>query len=432
MNYLQRFWLSLALMLSVLWTSLHAQVAQPVPVTGLPQAAPESLGFDKDRLAKVPAKLQQLVDQKKVAGAVIAVARHGKLAMLEAKGMRDSQASQPMTTDTIFRIYSMSKPVTSVGLMMLVEQRKVQLDDPIETYLPEFADSKVFVGLEQSEVKTEPLKRKVTIRDLLRHTSGLTYGLFGNSKVDRMYRAAKVLSDDDNTQALVEKVAAIPLTDQPGERFQYGVSVDVMGRIIEVVSKQTLEQYLQAEIFEPLAMDDTGFFVPPESLDRFSTMYQTSLLGGLSASDRPATSRFASRPKMLSGGGGLVSTASDYLRFAQMVANGGTLDGVRILKNATVKQMTTNQLPRKAVPISVGSSKLPGVGFGLGFSVVVREISPTLMGRKDEYGWDGMASTHYWANPDQGLVVVVLSQRLPFSPQLKAIKPLLQAAIQTR
>ena len=401
-----------------------------VAVDPLPVAEPVECGLDPVKLNKVVPALQHFVDQGKIPGAVVAVARNGKLIMLQTVGYRNVADQKPMQEDTIFRIYSMSKPITSVAAMMLVERGKIKLEDPVSKYIPAFADSKVFLRMEGEEVVTEPLRRAITIRDLMRHTSGLTYGFFGNSKVDQLYREANVLSDEDDSSQLADKVARIPLMYQPGDSFQYGVSVDVLGRVVEVVSGMSLDDYFSENLFKPLGMRDTGFFVPEESMVRFATNYSSDGSGHLQVADAPASSRFSSRPKMLSGGGGLVSTIGDYLQFSQMMMNGGEFSGTRILTPESVAQMTRNQLPSKAIPIGVGGSKMPGVGFGLGFSVVVREQRRASVPLLGEYGWDGMASTHYWSSPASGLSVVVLTQVMPFSPQLEmAVRPLVYDAV---
>ncbi len=403
---------------------------QSKTTTPLPVADPASVGMDPEALDRIKPTLQGFVDEKKIPGAVVAVARRGKLVWLDSVGFQDIDAETPMQTDTVFRIYSMTKPVTSVAAMILVEQGKLKLDDPVSKYISEFAAARVFVSMDGDDVKTEPLQRAITIRDLMRHTSGLTYGFFGNSPVDQMYRKADVLSDSDDNEALAKKVAGIPSMYQPGTRFEYSVSVDVLGRVIEVVSGQTLDVFMRERIFEPLGMHDTGFYVAKESRRRLATNYSPQIGGGLKVSDASETSRFASKPKMLSGGGGLVSTASDYLRFAQMLLNGGELGGVRILEPETVATMTSNQLPTKAYPIQMIGIPMPGVGFGLGFSVVVEKKLPVWSEVVGEYGWDGMASTHFWSSADKELTVVVLTQHVPYSGQLKiAIKPLVYDAI---
>lgn len=394
----------------------------------LPTATPSEAGFDPERLRKVHAVMEQFVRDRAIAGGVVAVARDGKLVMMDAVGMQDVEAGIPMSTDSIFRIYSMTKPIASTAAMILVDRGIVKLDDPVAKYIPSFANAQVFAGKQDGKMITEPLRRAVTIRDLLRHTSGLTYGFFGNSAVDQLYRQSNVLSDDDDCKLLCEKVAKIPLMNQPGDRFQYGVSVDVLGRVIEVASGMTLDDFLRTEIFEPLGMEDTGFFVPEDKIVRMTVNYSSNSKGELEIADHPSESRFTKNPKMLSGGGGLVSTAGDYLRFAQMIANGGILDRNRILKAETVQSMTKDQLPTRAFPAGVGMP-MPGVGFGLGFSVVVnREGYPHPV--EGEYGWDGMASTHYFASPSKGFVVVALTQRYPFSSQVEdAIKPIIYGAL---
>ncbi len=395
--------------------------------TPLPTADPATVGIDPEKLSEVRTTIESFVDQDQIAGAVVAIARRGRLVAWHAFGMRDVDEATPMQTDSIFRIYSMTKPVASVAAMILVEQGKIKLDDPVARYIPEFAEARVYESKEGDEIATEPLQRAVTLRDLLRHTSGLTYGFLGNSPVDQMYREANVLSEENDIDQMSRNVAGIPLMCQPGSEFNYGVSVDVLGRVIEVASGQPLDLFMKEQIFDPLEMEDTGFFVPKDSHERFTSNYAPRPGGGLMRIDAPASSKFSEKPKLLSGGGGLVSTASDYMRFAQMILNGGELDGVRILKPETIKEMTKNQLPRSAFPVKVGGSTMEGVGFGLGFSVVV---DPGRLNVAGEYGWDGMASTHYWASKEKDIAVVVLTQRTPYTGQVKdAIKPIIYGAI---
>ena len=396
----------------------------------LVRANPGQCGLDPTKLQRVIPTLQRFVDQGEVPGAVVAVVRGNKLVMLDTVGYRDLANKLPMRENTIFRIYSMTKPVTSVAAMMLIEQGKIGLDDPVAKYLPEFGKAKVFAGKKDGQVQTVPLKRPVTIRDLMRHTSGLTYGFFGESEVDVLYREADVLSDDDTAAQLSAKVAAIPLMFQPGTKFQYSVSVDVLGRVIEIASGMPLDQYFQTQIFSPLGMVDTGFYVPKESIARFSTNYQKGTDGQLSIVDAPDTSRFTAKPRMLSGGGGLVSTVMDYLRFAQMLRNEGVYDGKRLLKAKSVSEMTRNQLPADAIPISVGGSQMPGMSFGLGLSVYVGNAKMGSVPLAGEYGWDGMASTSFWSSPESDITVVLLTQRFPYSPVLEmAVRPLVYQAV---
>jgi len=378
----------------------------------IPSAKPEEVGMSAAKLGELNPVVQKLVDENKVAGAITIVARKGKIVHFEAQGLRDIAAKKPMTKDTIMRIYSMSKPITSVAVMILVEQGKVQLDDPVATYLPEFKGLKVYNETEDGKPAYKAPKREMTVRDLLRHTSGLTYGIFGNSPVDQMYRKAKIIGSRNLTE-MVKKLGTMPLQYEPGAKWHYGVSTDVLGHLVEGVSGQTLDTFLQKYIFQPLDMKDTAFYVPNNKKDRFAACYGPDDKGGLRVTGEITSYRFLSSPSFLSGGGGLVSTARDYLRFCQMLLNKGKLDGVQILKPKTVERMTRNQLPP-----NVFSG--PGRGFGLGFSVQLK-ANPRNKNRTHvgEYGWGGAASTHFWISPKDELIVIALSQRMPYSSQLQ-------------
>ncbi len=376
---------------------------------------PLSGRIDRDRLAKVRPAVQELIDAKRIPGAVVLVARNGEIVLANAVGFRNIDDKAPMEKETLFRIYSMTKPITSVAVMMLVEQGKLSPTDPVAKYLPELGHVQVFAGMKDGEPVLEPPRRPMTIADLLRHTSGLTYGFFGNTYIDQRYREVDVLDRQSTLAEMVEKLGKIPLLHHPGERFAYSVSTDVLGRVIEVVSGRPLDTFFQEQIFGPLAMNDTGFFVPPANVSRFAANYRPAVLGGLALLDDPKTSEFLAKPKLLSGGGGLVSTAPDYLRFCQMLLNQGELDGKRLLKASTVYQMTTNQLPAQAYPISVGGPVREGIGFGFGFSVVVEKTEYTGPMRLGEYGWGGAASTHFWISPRDQLAVVANTQVMPFT-----------------
>ena len=363
------------------------------------------------------------------AGAIAIILRQGKVVYFKSFGLRDLEAEKPMEKDSILRFYSMTKPITTVAAMMLVEEGEIELDADVATYIPEFKNLKVFESKDGDELKVTDLERPVTIRDLMRHTSGLTYGFFGISAIDQAYLKAGVLASADSLQVTVEKLGKLPLLYQPATRFNYSVSTDMLGHLVEVVSGKSLGDFFQQRIFEPLNMTDTAFQVPKESVSRFATVYSPKAEGGLGVNDAAMTSRFVRKPAMCSGGGGLVSTARDYSRFCQMMLNGGELDGNRILKAATVADMTRDHLPASAFPISLGGTR-PGVGFGLGFSVVVKKPTPDSDARLGEYGWGGAASTHFWISKKDKLAVVLLSQRTPFTDQLEdAIKPLVYAAI---
>jgi CubicO group peptidase (beta-lactamase class C family) len=393
----------------------------------LPRARPEAVGLSADKLGRIKSVVQSAIDKKQTAGVVVLVARRGKVAYLESFGKMDVAADTAMPADVIVRIYSMTKPVTTVAALMLYEEGKLGLDDPVAKHLPEFKHVRVYAG---GPGKTVPAKREMTVRDLMRHTSGLTYGAFGNTPVDKLYVANKVGAPVGSLADLVSKLAKLPLQDHPGTRFRYSFSTDVLARIVEVVSGKPFDEFLRDRIFRPLDMHDTGFLVPAEKLGRFATAYRRGGKGGLEVADAPATSRFRSRPKLLSGGGGLVSTARDYARFCQMLLNGGQLQGKRLLREKTVRQMTTNQLPAGTPTMTVGSLRLPGLGFGLGVSVRLDAKTPKPDPAAGEYGWSGYASTYFWIAPKQELFAVVLQQLVPFNPELQvALKPVVYAAI---
>jgi len=390
----------------------------------LPTASPEDVGMSAEKLARIDDAIQSLVDNGKFAGNVIVVARRGKIVYAKPFGMMDIGAEKPMKMDTIFRIYSMSKPITTVAAMILVEEGKLKLDDPVATYLPEFANLKVYVK------DAEPVDpdRPMTVRDLMRHTSGLTYGHSGNTTIDRQYRDAKVLDRDADLATMTKKLGKIPLLYQPGEKWHYSVSVDVLGRVVEVAGGMPLDEFFQKRIFQPLDMKDTGFFVPEEKQDRFAANYGPGP-GGLKVIDDSKNSLYLTNPKMFSGGGGLTSTARDYTRFCQMILGGGQLDGTRLLREETVKNMTQNQLPDDVMPIALGEQR-DGFGFGLGFSVVVERSEwdpPAVVG---ESGWGGAASTHFWISHKHDLLVVALQQHMPYRRTVEnTVKPLVYDAV---
>ena len=376
----------------------------------IPIVAPEKVGMSSAKLAKVDTIVADLIEKQKLAGASVAIVRHGKLVYFKTFGKLDIEAGKPMRDDTIFRIYSMSKSITTAAALMLVDDGKLGLDDPVSKYIPAFKDAKVW-----SDHAAAPAKREPTVRDLMRHTAGLTYG-GGDAAPDKLFREAKILDRGTNLEMMGSRLGKIPLAYEPGTRWLYSVSVDVLGRVVEVASGLKFDAFLKRRLFEPLDLKDTGFFVPAEKAGRLATTYQSDGKGSLKVSDAPATSQFLKNPGQLSGGGGLVSTTRDYLRFLMMIANGGELDGRRLLKPETVALMTHNQLPAEAMPIAFGKQQRTGVGFGLGFSVRVAatpEWDPA--GPVGEYGWGGMASTHYWASPKHDLVVVTMEQTLPYS-----------------
>jgi CubicO group peptidase (beta-lactamase class C family) len=350
---------------------------------------PEALGFSASRLARIAAWQQAEVDAGALSGAVAAIARNGKVAYLRAVGYRDNAKTIPLKPDAIFWIASMTKPVTSVAAMMLVEEGKLDLAAPVYRYLPELKG--MMVGVEtkdpasgQSKLALEPQKSPMTVEDLLRHTSGLVYFDHGNTAVHKLYRESglyvKGLARDNTLKDFVSRLAQLPLAHQPGEVFEYGHSADVLGRVIEVASGQSLDQFLDSRLFRPLGMVDTGFWVPPEKVARLID----APLGAEILPDRDVT-----KPTTLfSGGGGLVSTAADYLRFCQMLLNSGELDGVRILSPATVRRMTTNSLPPD---IRFANGSTFGLGFGLR-SDAAWSVVPGSVGR---FYWSGVWGTYF-------------------------------------
>lgn len=389
-----------------------------------PVVAPEQVGLSSEKLAAVDQAMSGLIEEGKLPGGVVLVARHGKIAFLKSYGQKDLANSQPMTDDTIFRIYSMSKAVTSAAAMMLVDEGKIRLDDAVAVYIPEFKGAKVY-NADGNVAPTRP----PTVRDLLRHTAGLTYGVFGDSPVDRLYREAEVLKPTDTLAEMGAKVGAIPLEYDPGKGWKYSVASDVLGRVVEVASGQSLADFFESRIFQPLGMADSGFFVPKEKLKRFSTNYNLND-GRLSPIDIPVASPYRTPAKLASGGGGLVSTIRDYYRFLQMIANGGTYGKKRLLSEESVKLMTTNQLPEEAGWVRFGPQVRSGVGFGLGFSVRAEMSAWDPGGRVGEYGWGGAASTHYWVSPADDLIVITMEQVMPYSFSTEfAVKQLIYDAI---
>ena len=394
----------------------------------IPTAKPDDVGLSAEKLARIAPAMQALVDDHKVAGAITMIARRGKVVYFEAVGLRDVAAELPMERDAILRFYSMSKPISSVAVMMLVDAGKIDLDDPVSKHLPEFKSARVFVRANGDGFDTEPATREPTVRDLLRHTAGLTYGFFGNTPIDAKYNSVSVLAPSSTLAEMTQKLGELPLLYQPGTKWNYSVATDVLGRLVEVVSGQPLDTFFAEHIFRPLDMRDTGFFVPADKLSRFAATHAAAD-GKLTVTDAPATSAYRNRPTLLSGGGGLVSTARDYMRFCQMLAAGGELHGVRILRRETVAEMTKNQLPDSAFPIAFGPIQRPGVGFGLGFSVQVNR-DPLSAAHVGEYGWGGAASTHFWISPQDELVVIALQQFMPFSTLLEqTIKPIVYGAM---
>ncbi len=374
---------------------------------GLPMAAPEDVGVSAERLQEIAPTLQGYVDKGQLPGFLTVIARKGKIAHFETIGMRDVENKKPVEPDTIFRIYSMSKPITSVAVMVLYDEGRLQLDDPVEMYIPAFKDMKVY-NKEQTE--THAAKNKMTVKHLLTHTSGLTYG-WGDKPIDKLYGELKIFKRGSGLAEMAEKLGDIPLVFEPGERWNYGVSTDVLGYLVEVVSDMPFEEFLQTKIFKPLGMVDTAFSVPQVKVERFAALYRPTEEGGLRlARNAPLANDDVSF--FPSGGGGLVSTAADYLRFCQMLLNGGELDGVRILKSDTVELM---RYPHH----QYGKDG----AFGLGFHVVTRKDDDKNKRSTGAYSWGGAAATTFWIDPEKELIGILMTQlmnnRYPFQGEFR-------------
>jgi CubicO group peptidase (beta-lactamase class C family) len=385
-------------------------------------AAPEDVGMSSARLRNVSRLVQRYIDDRKLPGAISLVARGGKLVHFETYGNMDDERHKPVQTDTIFRFYSMTKPIASVGLMMLYEEGLFQLEDPASKFIPELKGVKVLAGGTADTFQTRDPSREMTVRDLLMHTSGLV-ARDASTTVGELYRRAGVRgSDSDFPLAdLPRRLARIPLQVDPGSQWIYGISTDLVGLLCEVISGQPFDQYLQDRILGPLGMVDTSFSVPQSKVDRFAACYGP-LPGGnprYRLVDDPLTSPYARPRTYFSGSGGLVSTAADYYRFCCMLLNGGELDGVRILGPRTLQLMTLNHLPGgkdlATVAQTAGETAREGIGFGLGFAVLLDPTVAQIIGTPGEFYWGGAASTAFFVNPKEQLIMIFLTQLRPSS-----------------
>ena len=380
---------------------------------------PESVGLSAARLAKIGPWMQRLVDDRKLAGLSVAVLRRGELAYCAATGLADIARDVPFTRETLVRIYSMTKPLTSTAILMLYEDGHFQLDDSIARFLPCFASRRVFTGGSRARPETEPAARDITFRDLLTHTSGLTYGFMDATALDSLYRETGVdFQMSDLTLAeVVEKAAALPLLAQPGTQWNYSVATDVLGRLVEVISGQPFDVFLQSRVLGPLGMHETGFRVTDAQLPRFAALYTRGADGTPALMDDVPTSIFR-KSRLPSGGGGLLSTLDDYLRFCRFILNKGELSGVRLLGRKTVELMTANHLRGDLADMGqprFSESSYAGIGFGLGFSVMLDPARAQILGTPGEVAWGGAASTAFWIDPAEDMAVVMLTQLLPSS-----------------
>ena len=380
-----------------------------------------SAGLSGPRLQHIDRFLQQkYLDTGKLPCALTLVERNGQVAHSSALGRMDVERNRPLQEDTIFRIYSMTKPLTSLALLMLVEEGRISLDDPVHRYIPQWRDLAVYEGGFIGSFRTKRTSAPMRVVDLLRHTSGLTYGFQQRTNVDAAYRKLRLgeIPTSVSLEQMIDELGKLPLEFSPGNAWNYGVSTDVVGYLVGKVSGQPFEQFLRSRIIDPLGMTDTDFMVPAAKASRFAACYAATPDGRMALQDDPQTSFFLKPPTFVSGGGGLVSTAADYLRFCRMLLNGGALDGVRLVSPKTLELMSQNHLP--------GSKELPdvavslfsevtygGVGFGLGFAVSVSPARGLLPGSPGDISWGGLASTYFWVDPRERLIVIFMTQLTP-------------------
>lgn len=405
---MKRLLLCLMLVVSLAWTA-------PGNGKGLRTGTPEEAGLGKDRLSRIDQVMQKHIAEGRVTGAIGLIARRGRIGYFESWGMMDKESSKPMRKDAIFRIYSMTKAVTGVATMMLYEEGKFGLHDAVSKYLPEFANARVAIDRKDPQTGkrvyyTVPVEREMTVRDLLRHTSGLNYQGPLDEKGTRAYIGLGVTRNDITIAEAVKRMGGAPLVHQPGEIWDYGLSNDVLGRLIEVWSGLTLDRFFEERIFKPLGMVDTGFHVPESKWDRLATLYTPNPDKTVKRSTAPPQESYKKPAVLLLGGAGLVSTAMDYARFCQMLLQGGELDGARLLSRKTVELMSTDHLgdlPR------AGGLLSPGVGFGLTFAVNLGPGKNGEIGSAGEYNWGGAAGTRFWIDPKEEMIGVFMVQILP-------------------
>jgi CubicO group peptidase (beta-lactamase class C family) len=406
------------------------------------KVSPASAGLDERQLQRITEHLQtRYIDAGRIAGCQVAVARHGHVGYFRSFGLRDLERSAPVEEDTIWRIYSMTKPITGVALMSLYERGMFQLSDPVTRFIPQWRDLKVREAAQEGPDRLVDPERPMTVRDLMMHMSGL--GFAGGATLQELFSADKAQPGeglapgarrgrDATLQTMIERYAGYPLEFHPGTRWFYSVSTDVCGRLVEIMSGQRFDDYLRETVFEPLGMNDTAFMVPDSKVGRFAACYRRNTSKKLVLVDDPQRSGFRKEPSFLSGGGGLVSTTPDYLRFCQMLLGGGELDGVRILGRKTIELMAANHLPgggdlrSVALPGGYGEVGFAGMGFGLTVAVAQAPTATQVIGSPGEYMWGGAASTVFWVDPAEDLTVVFMTQLLPsgtfnFRGQLKAL-----------
>lgn len=396
---------------------------------------PKEVGMSAERLARIDEHFRHYVDDGRLPGYTVSVARYGQVAYLATYGMRDVENAKPMTLDTMYRIASMTKPITSLALMMLVEEGKLQITDPVANFIPSFANLRVFTGGSSLKPITAPSREPMRVWHLLTHTSGMTYGFNYFDAVDDMYRRSGFEFGIGSWPSLAEacdNFAALPLCFEPGTSWNYSVSTDIVGRIVEVVSGMTLDDFFATRILGPLGMHDTAFYVPEDKADRLAALYQYDAATGGKTLMEAAAKTALRQPRALSGGGGLFSTAYDYWRFLQMLENGGELDGVRLVSPTTLDMMTMNHLPGNSDITTFGRTLgeevfYDGLGFGLGFSVVVDQARTRVACPNGTYGWGGMASTAFWVDPVEEITATFFTQLIPSTTH--PIRPYLRSLV---
>ena len=402
--------------------------------------SPESVGLSSARLERVSEWMGEQVSSERLAGLSVLIGRRGRVAFFEPRGLADRESGKSFNQDTIVRIYSMTKPVTTVAAMMLYEEGCFQLDDPVSNFLPEFKDTEVWAGGDAPVTDTVPVETPMTVHHLITHTSGLTYGFMQTNVVDAAYRQEKLdfPGGSGDLASQVARLAKLPLICQPGSQWNYSVSIDVLGRLVEIWSGMSLAEFFQTRLFEPLDMRDAGFHVAESNQDRFAACYapasggdlssigraptaeEAAARGGLKLQDAAAGSRFLQPASVYAGGGGLTASMRDYARFCQMLMNGGELDGARVLGRKTIDYMRLNQLPGNRDMAAMGQpvwseTSYDGIGFGLGWAVVIDPVQAKFVTSPGEHHWGGAASTFFWLDPEEDLFVTLLTQLMPSS-----------------
>lgn len=425
-------WIALCLLSCVL--TLSTVTVDAASGEGVAAVNPESVGFSAERLKRLTSGMHAIIDAKELSGMVTLVTRHGQLVYADAYGVQDMASKKPMTQDTIFRIYSMTKPVTGVSMMILFEEGKWLPDDPLSRHIPEFANLKVLTGVDaQGKPVLEAPVHPPTVGELMTHTAGFTYGIFGDAPIDKIVREANPLGAG-SAQEMIDRLGKLPLAYQPGTKWQYSLSVDIQGYLIEKLSGKSLPDFMRERIFEPLGMQDTAFNVPQDKLPRLASEYAGAMKNG-SLDVMPRSQTVTKVPGLASGGGGLYSTAGDYLRFAQMLANHGALDGVRILAPSTIDLMRANHLAPhlQTGEFGIGIQRMrPGFGFGYDVAVFDDPAKANSPVGRGTYLWDGAAGTFFWIDPTNDVVFIGMIQRRggPGVPQVQLLsRPLTLQAL---